>query len=286
MIDWEAEWRSAQRARPPTPGAKEWDGRAPSFARHTEETGYAELLLRLLQPDPSWSVLDVGCGPGTLAVPFARRVARVTALDFSPAMLDLLRERCARERVANVAAVQGAWEDDWQRLGIGPHDLVIASRSLVVEDLRAALERLQATARRVVCLSTLVGDGPRDRRVLEAVGRGAQPGPDYLTVYGLLRQMGVRADVTLIGREEWRVHPSLDEATVELGWMLRGATAEEQARLRAWLERSLVPCPGGLRLPEPRTVEWAVIRWSTDRVPASGRWQGLHHPRTPEEEPP
>jgi SAM-dependent methyltransferase len=286
MIDWEGEWRSAQRARPPTPGAQEWDGRAPAFARHTEETGYAELLLDLLRPDPSWTVLDVGSGPGTLAVPFARRVAQVTALDFSPAMLDLLRARCAREGVRNVAAVHGAWEDDWGRLGIGPHDLVIASRSLVVSDLRTALERLQATARRAVCLSTLVGDGPRDRRVLEAVGRVHQPGPDYLTVYGLLHQLGVRADVTLIGREEWRVHPSLDEATAELGWMVRGATAEELARLRAWLERTLVPCPGGLRLPDPRTVEWAVIRWSTDRASMPGRWQGLHHPRTPEKERP
>jgi SAM-dependent methyltransferase len=286
VIDWEGEWRSAQRARPPTPGAQEWDGRAPAFARHTEETGYAELLLDLLRPDPSWTVLDVGSGPGTLAVPFARRVAQVTALDFSPAMLDLLRARCTREGVRNVAAVHGAWEDDWGRLGIGPHDLVVASRSLVVSDLRAALERLQATARRAVCLSTLVGDGPRDRRVLEAVGRAHRPGPDYLTVYGLLHQLGVRADVTLIGREEWKVHPSLDEATAELGWMVRGATAEELARLRCWLERSLVPCPGGLRLPEPRTVEWAVIRWSTGRSAASGRWQGLHHPRTPEKERP
>lgn len=55
MIDWEAEWRRAQRSRPPTPGAQEWNGRAPSFVRHTEDTGYAELLLRLTAPDPSWT---------------------------------------------------------------------------------------------------------------------------------------------------------------------------------------------------------------------------------------
>ena len=34
------------------------------------------------------SVLEFGCGPGRLAIPFARRVKRVVAVDTSPAMLD------------------------------------------------------------------------------------------------------------------------------------------------------------------------------------------------------
>jgi hypothetical protein len=176
-------------------------------------------------------------------------------------------------------AVHGAWEDDWANLGILPHDLVVASRSLVVEDLRFGLARLDAAARHAVCLSALVGDGPRDRRVIEAVGRIFHPGPDYLTVYGLLRQMGICADVTLIAREEWRVHPSLDEATTELAWMVRGATSEEMVGLRTYLARSLVPCAGGFQLPEPRTVLWAVIRWSKHPRKTTGRWEELHqHP--------
>lgn len=32
-----------------------------------------------LDIDPSWSVLDIGSGPGTLALPLARRARRVTA---------------------------------------------------------------------------------------------------------------------------------------------------------------------------------------------------------------
>ena len=50
--------------------------------------------------------------------------------------------------IANIAAHKLAWEDDWRRQGITPHDLTIASRSLAVRDLRSALERLTRYARR------------------------------------------------------------------------------------------------------------------------------------------
>jgi SAM-dependent methyltransferase len=47
-------------------------------------------------------VLDVGAGTGTLACAAAGRVAHVTAVDFSPGMLEQLRERAAREGLTNV----------------------------------------------------------------------------------------------------------------------------------------------------------------------------------------
>ncbi|MCU1607870.1 MAG: Methyltransferase type 11 [Modestobacter sp.] len=51
---------------------------------------------------PGLDVLDVGCGPGTITVDLARRVApgRVVGLDVSPAPLDEARELAAREGVA------------------------------------------------------------------------------------------------------------------------------------------------------------------------------------------
>jgi len=51
---------------------------------------------------PGLDVLDVGCGPGTITVDLARRVApgRVLGLDVSPAPLDEARALAAREGVA------------------------------------------------------------------------------------------------------------------------------------------------------------------------------------------
>src|SRR4051794_6394057 len=48
------------------------------------------------------SILEFGCGPGRLAIPFARRSGSVTAVDRSPAMLGAARREAARNSVANI----------------------------------------------------------------------------------------------------------------------------------------------------------------------------------------
>jgi ubiquinone/menaquinone biosynthesis C-methylase UbiE len=54
-------------------------------------------------------VLDVACGPGTLALRAAPAATRVDAVDFSAGMIERLRERAAREGHGNVhAAVMDA----------------------------------------------------------------------------------------------------------------------------------------------------------------------------------
>ncbi len=66
---------------------------------------YAEEALRLVPPAATHEVLDIGCGPGTLTLLAARSAARVTAIDFSPGMLEQLAARAIREGVQNVEAL-------------------------------------------------------------------------------------------------------------------------------------------------------------------------------------
>src|SRR5438445_660993 len=48
------------------------------------------------------SVLEYGCGPGRLAIPFARRTGSVTAVDRSPAMLAVARREAAKQNAGNI----------------------------------------------------------------------------------------------------------------------------------------------------------------------------------------
>jgi SAM-dependent methyltransferase len=48
------------------------------------------------------SVLEYGCGPGRLAIPFARLTGSVTAVDRSPAMLAVARREAAKQNVGNI----------------------------------------------------------------------------------------------------------------------------------------------------------------------------------------
>ena len=70
--------------------------------------------IQALQVKPGHVVADVGAGTGYYTVLLAKRVTpggRVYATDIQPEMLDLLRGRLARERLANVELVLGG-EDD------------------------------------------------------------------------------------------------------------------------------------------------------------------------------
>jgi SAM-dependent methyltransferase len=270
-IDWAQVWQQACRRRKTDRNDRDfWNKRAPSFAKHVRESPYVTDFLEIMAPRPHWSVLDVGCGAGTLALPLAAMVRRVTAIDFSEVMIDILADRCRQDVITNVSLHILGWQDDWDAAGIERHDVVIASRSLVVEDLRAAINKLASKARHRVIISSLVGDGPFDRKIFEAIGRPLDRGPDYICVYNLLYQMGILADVTFVGNkasekvfpELNKVYSNIEEAVRGYHWMIDDMTIEEEARLRIFLEQHLMKRDGGYCLSYHHPVRWAIISWS------------------------
>jgi SAM-dependent methyltransferase len=79
-----------------------WDARAAEAAavdRPPPAPHHFELsLLDALGPVEGLRVLELGCGAGDLSLELLRRGARLTALDISPAGIELTRERAARFR--------------------------------------------------------------------------------------------------------------------------------------------------------------------------------------------
>jgi Methylase involved in ubiquinone/menaquinone biosynthesis len=61
---------------------------------------FAQKAIDLALLSPGARVLDVAAGPGTLSFLAARTGAHVTAIDFSPAMIERLRKRACAETVA------------------------------------------------------------------------------------------------------------------------------------------------------------------------------------------
>jgi ubiquinone/menaquinone biosynthesis C-methylase UbiE len=59
--------------------------------------------------DQASTVVDLGAGTGRFALAAAARFGQVTAVDISPAMLGLLRERAAAAGVANLRVVQAGF---------------------------------------------------------------------------------------------------------------------------------------------------------------------------------
>lgn len=262
-LDWGEMWRQARDQRSWKPKqVEDWDRKAHSFARRNARSVYGRRFLALMRPQRHWSVLDVGCGPGTLALPMAALVERVTAMDFSGAMLAILDEAAEERGIINVSTVKGAWGDDWKTLGVGIHDAVVASRSLSVDDLAAALGKMNDHAREAVFLTDRVGPGPFDPRAFAAVGRPMRVGPDYIYTVNLLYAMGIHARVDFIRLEEKREYANIDEAVEGYGWMFRDLNAVEAGRLRTYVEaRALRLAHGRIGIRDAHVPEWAFISW-------------------------
>lgn len=134
----------------------------------------ADLIISRGLARPGQEALDVGSGPGTLALPLAERGVNVAALDLSPGMLEALRREASRKGVGGIKTLQMDWREFEPSR---PYDL--AAACFFPQALNpAGLRRLESWSRGYCLL--LLGDG-RDcfplrreiwRRVME------EPSPD------------------------------------------------------------------------------------------------------------
>ena len=249
----------------PTDKRDYWDKRAQEFSEYAASTGYPEAFIRLMKLHEDWTVLDMACGGGTIAIPLAKKVKSITAVDFSKQMLHTVKRRCRIGGISNVKTIEGRWEDSWENLGIGIHDIAIASRSLIGNDTKSLITKLNNIARQAVYLSTVVGTGPFDKQLFESTGREFKIGPDYIYYYNLLYEMGIMANVSFILEQHSNQWSSQEEALDGQKWMFRGMTAEEEDKVRAYLRQHLVKVADGWRLPYPRQCYWSVMWWKKDK---------------------
>lgn len=119
-----------------------WDGIATSYAakpidNKDEHDRTVERSVAYLKPDAS--VLEVGCGTGTIAMRLAPHAGHVLATDISGALLDIGRERQAEQGVENVQFARHGIED----LPEGQFDMVAAYNVLhLIRDLDGAVAAL------------------------------------------------------------------------------------------------------------------------------------------------
>ncbi|EKD36744.1 MAG: hypothetical protein ACD_75C01389G0001 [uncultured bacterium] len=247
--------------------AKEWDGKARSFAGRNKSSVYVELFLSHLPLRQDMTVLDIGSGPGTLAIPIARQVKTVTAIDFSRTMLDTLEELAAAEKTANIRTVHCAWEDDWQAKGIQPHDIAIASRAMGVKDLETALKKIDSFALQYVFLSDRIGATPFEIGAFQALGRPFAPGPDYIYTLNILYTLGIYANVTILTLEQDITYGSMDEAIKSYSWMFHDITPPETAALERYIAGQIVgEADNRLTVRRANPPQWALIWWQKEQA--------------------
>ncbi|MBN1533193.1 MAG: class I SAM-dependent methyltransferase [Spirochaetes bacterium] len=132
-------------------------------------------------------VLDVGSGPGTMAVPLAARGCMVTALDSAPGMCDLL-DREASRLGGNLRVLRGRFEE----MEAGEYDLVLAGFCPAVQTVEALRRMERLSHRHCAVLMAMPSLIDEVREHVWRMGTGRRP-PRSITVpdmLGMLEAMG------------------------------------------------------------------------------------------------
>lgn len=111
---------------PSRPRGAVWTERTVAwYERANAASDYARCVLDVIAPlvADCGSALDVGAGFGALALPLARRLLHVTALEPSLPMAAALRRAASRAGLDNVRVIEAAWGE----VELQPHDLVLCA---------------------------------------------------------------------------------------------------------------------------------------------------------------
>ncbi|NTU89953.1 MAG: class I SAM-dependent methyltransferase [Actinobacteria bacterium] len=267
-IDWGAEWIAAQKVRRKPDSAEYWDGRAHAFKEQAGQSAYLETFLDFAALREGETVFDMGCGSGTLSIPLAKQGHDVIAADFSPKMLEYLEQEARDEGLTNIRTVLAAWEDDWLAAGIEEVDVVVASRSIAVADLEAALKKIDAMAKRRVCITVSATDSPRYDRILwDAIGRPAYQNHDYVYCMNILFSMDRRPELRYIDSFKVVEYATYEDAVASIRLPLHEMTPEEELLFGTYCKEHIVQTKNdGGHLIWTRNyrqyTSWAFISWN------------------------
>ena len=109
--------------------------------------GMRDTLLSWLPEDLSGSTLiDAGCGTGMLAIEAARRGAEVVAVDLSPTLVNLAKQRLGElGQGLDVKFLVG----DMRDMDLGTFDYAVAMDSLIHYDVADGVQTLEAMAKQI-----------------------------------------------------------------------------------------------------------------------------------------
>jgi SAM-dependent methyltransferase len=272
-IDWNALWQgeTGHSHWNKTPQKDLWNRRADSFSKRInrvvggkeglDKDDYISKMLERIEIKPGWSVLDIGCGPGTLAIPLAKKAQSVTALDISVEMLKHLKANAASTELQNIRYINSSWQDAFDGKLVGSHDVVVASRSLMSGDIGAAASYIINVARQAAYLTFPVVHLPFDWEVYKAIGRQGKKHPPYIYFYNLLYQKGITANVEILHSRIKVKFSSIEQCIEELQWRTEPFTAGERTKLTDFLkEKFAAQSEAGVFTHEGYS-QWALISW-------------------------
>jgi len=193
---------------------------------------------------PESRVLDIGAGPGTLAIPISEKVKDVNAVEPSSGMIEVLEENMVAYGKNNISIIKKRWEDiDVEKDLDGPYDIIIASFSLGMPDIRKAIEDMLAVASGYIYLYWFAGNTSWDEHSIEIWPK--LHGTEYCitpkcdVLFNVLYQMGIHPNMETFTLGRTETYETLEEAVDNLSGHFSLESDEQKKILEQYLEKTL-----------------------------------------------
>ncbi len=234
----------------------EWDAKAADMRTNVLDSEYRTDFVSRVQCQADDTVLDVGCGPGTIGLALAPKVKKVYGLDYSQGMLDAMLENAVELKVSNVEPILVSWEDDWSAVPVC--DIAVVSRASIVADMDDALDKLNQHARKKVYMTQLVGGRFVSREIEELLGREDRSFPDHMYIMNMLYQRNIYPTLDYIeSASRLAGSTSLDELIDKVRWSFGELSVEDEQKITTWYQQDPQYAQQG---GEP--MRWAIMSWT------------------------
>ncbi|OPX61827.1 MULTISPECIES: class I SAM-dependent methyltransferase [unclassified Methanoregula] len=222
-VDWVRHWeeiydgrlRSMQRDY----SIDDWTERAGDYSerRKTNQFEFGDRVYRALASHGvvgrQSRVLEVGSGPGTFVIPFAKRVKSVTAVEPSDGMIRMIRQNTAEAGIGNYDIIRKTWQDVNIPDIRGKYDLVITSTVIwMFRDILQQIERMEeATSGHCCVVEEIDGTDDLGRKIWRTIMGEVPcpPFPGYPIIYNILYQNGRVPQVRIVDATSRRTTENL-----------------------------------------------------------------------------
>ncbi|WP_269848431.1 class I SAM-dependent methyltransferase [Methanosarcina horonobensis] len=200
---------------------------------------------------PESRVLDIGAGPGSLAIPLAERVTHVTAVEPAEGMMEILKQNIESHGIRNINCVYKDWESVEAESDLcPPYDIVFASYSLGMKDIRASIQKMIDVSSGYIYLYWFAGDTSWDvhSRNLWPILHGCEysQGPKADILYNILYDMGIYPHINVFPFEHKNRFENLEEAIEHFKPQYAAFSPEQEEILKSYLQEVLEEENGAL----------------------------------------
>ena len=234
-IDWAYFWREKLEAKKDR--SKDWNKAAPNFGKSAKKDDYHTKLIERINVSKDDTLLDLGCGEGSITIPLAKRAKSVTGVDSAYKMLEILNEKARKENIENIKTI----EEDLTKItidNVGKHDIVVASRSLNgVLNIKDTIANINEIADKYVYI-TLFGPNnwKLEREFYQSINKEYFEFPSHRYFFNILVDMGIYPNVENLNIGQSREYESIEEAMESGKWRLDTLNDEEKEELHKYLE--------------------------------------------------